>query len=54
MDFELPENVKLMRDTVHRFVKNDLEPVSQHVEMVNRAADSAVQILSESEFHEAG
>jgi alkylation response protein AidB-like acyl-CoA dehydrogenase len=32
MDFELPESIRLMRDTARRFVKNELEPISQQVE----------------------
>ena len=31
MDFTLPENLTMMVDTVRRFVKKDLEPISQQV-----------------------
>jgi acyl-CoA dehydrogenase len=43
MDFEIPENVRLMRDTVRRFVKNDLEPISQQVEEEGRIPEPVVQ-----------
>ena len=43
MDFEIPENVRLMRDTVRRFVKNDLEPISQQVEEEDRIPEPVVQ-----------
>jgi len=32
MAYELPESVRLMRDTVRRFVKNDLESISRQAE----------------------
>ncbi len=37
MDYELPENLRLMRDTARRFVKNELESISQQVEAMNNA-----------------
>ncbi len=43
MDFEIPENVRLMRDTVRRFVKNDLEPISQQVEEEGKIPEPVVQ-----------
>lgn len=43
MDFEIPENVRLMRDTVRRFVKNDLEPISQRVEEEGKIPEPVVQ-----------
>jgi acyl-CoA dehydrogenase len=43
MDFEIPENIRLMRDTVRRFVKNDLEPISQKVEEEEKIPESIVQ-----------
>jgi acyl-CoA dehydrogenase len=43
MDFELPENVRLMRDTVRRFVKNELEPIAQQVEKEEKIPEEVVQ-----------
>jgi len=43
MDFEIPENVRLMRDTVRRFVKNDLEPLSQQVDEEGKIPEPIVQ-----------
>jgi len=43
MDFEIPENVRLMRDTVRRFVKNDLDPISQQVEEEGKIPEPIVQ-----------
>lgn len=43
MDFEIPENIRLMRDTVRRFVKNDLEPISQQVEEEGKIPEPVVQ-----------
>lgn len=43
MDFEIPESVRLMRDTVRRFVKNDLEPISQQVEDQGEIPENTVQ-----------
>ena len=31
MDFAIPENLRMMADTVRRFVKQDLEPISRQV-----------------------
>jgi len=32
MDFEIPESLRIMQDTIRRFVNQDLEPISQKVE----------------------
>ncbi|MBM4333187.1 MAG: acyl-CoA dehydrogenase [Deltaproteobacteria bacterium] len=50
MEFELPENVRLMRDTVRRFVKNELEPISQQVEEEEKIPESIVQKMRELGF----
>ncbi len=47
MDFEFSENIRLMRDTVRRFVKNDLEPISQQVEEEEKIPESIVQKMRE-------
>jgi acyl-CoA dehydrogenase len=50
MDFELSENIRLMRDSAHRFVKNDLEPISQKVEEEEKIPESIVQKMREMGF----
>ncbi|MDP3040052.1 MAG: acyl-CoA dehydrogenase family protein, partial [Deltaproteobacteria bacterium] len=50
MDFEFSENIRLMRDTVHRFVKNDLEPISQQVEEEEKIPEKVVQKMRELGF----
>ena len=45
MDFEIPENLRMMIDTVRRFVKRDLEPISQQVEEEDRIPDNVVQMM---------
>jgi acyl-CoA dehydrogenase len=47
MDFEIPENLRMMADTVRRFVKKDLEPISQQVEDEDRIPESVVQTMRE-------
>ncbi|MBU1273870.1 MAG: acyl-CoA dehydrogenase family protein [Proteobacteria bacterium] len=47
MDFEIPENLRLMTDTVRRFVKKDLEPISQQVEDEDRIPEEVVQTMRE-------
>jgi len=50
MDFELSENVRLMRDTARRFVKNELEPISQQVEEEEKIPESVVQKMRDLGF----
>lgn len=50
MDFEFSENIRLMRDTVRRFVKNDLEPISQQVEEEEKIPEKVVQKMRELGF----
>jgi acyl-CoA dehydrogenase len=45
MDYEIPEGIRLMLDTVRRFVKQDLEPISQKVEDEDRIPDNIVQTM---------
>jgi len=47
MDFELPESLRLMRETVRRFVKNDLGPLSQQVEEEAKIPEEVVQKMRE-------
>jgi acyl-CoA dehydrogenase len=50
MDFEIPENIRLMRDTVRRFVKNDLEPISRQIEEQNAIPENIVQKMRDLGF----
>jgi len=50
MDYELPENLRLMRDSARRFVKNELEPISQKVEEEEKIPESVVQKMREMGF----
>ncbi len=50
MEYELPESIRLMRDTVSRFVKNDLEPISQKVEEEGKIPESIVQKMRDLGF----
>lgn len=50
MEYELPESIRLMRDTVSRFVKNDLEPISQKVEEEGKIPESIVQKMRDMGF----
>jgi acyl-CoA dehydrogenase len=47
MDFTIPENLRMMTDTVRRFVKQDLEPISQKVEEEDRIPEEIVQTMRE-------
>lgn len=47
MDFEIPENLRLMRDTVRRFVKKELEPISRQVEEEDRIPDDVIEKMRE-------
>ncbi len=50
MDFELSENIRLMRDSARRFVKNDLESISQKVEEEEKIPENIVQKMREMGF----
>jgi len=47
MDYSIPENLRMMVDTVRRFVKKDLEPISQKVEEEDRIPEEVVQTMRE-------
>jgi acyl-CoA dehydrogenase len=47
MDFTIPDNLKMMVETVRRFVKQDLEPVSQQVEEEDFIPEELVQKMRE-------
>ena len=43
MDFNMPEDVEIMRTTIKKFVEKDLEPISQQVEEEAHIPDEIVQ-----------
>lgn len=43
MDFDIPENLRMMAATIERFVKKDLEPLSEQVEEEDRVPEEVVQ-----------
>ena len=43
MDYTLPEDIQLLRDTVRSFIKTDLEPLSQKVEEDEKIPENIVQ-----------
>jgi len=45
MEHEIPESLALMLETVRRFVKQDLEPISKQVEDEDRIPDNIVQTM---------
>ena len=47
MDYTIPESLQLMLDTVRRFVRQELEPISRQVEDEDRIPDQAVQRMAE-------
>jgi acyl-CoA dehydrogenase len=47
MDFEIPENLRIMQDTIRRFVNQDLEPISQKVEEEDQIPEEVVQQMRE-------
>ncbi len=47
MDFDIPENLRLMAETVRRFVKQDLEPISRQVEDEDHIPEEIVEKMRE-------
>ena len=47
MDFEIPENLRMMQETIRRFVKQELEPISQKVEDENHIPEEIVAKMRE-------
>jgi len=47
VDFEIPENLRMMRNTIRRFVKQDLEPISRKVEEEDNIPEEVVQKMRE-------
>lgn len=47
MDFAIHENLRMMVDTVRRFVKRDLEPISRQVEEEDRIPENVIRTMRE-------
>ena len=47
MDFQIPENLRLMVDTIRRFVKQDLDPISRQVEDEDHIPEEIVDKMRE-------
>ncbi|MEJ5301388.1 MAG: acyl-CoA dehydrogenase family protein [Thermodesulforhabdaceae bacterium] len=47
MDFTIPENYRIMAETVRRFVERELEPISKQVEEEDRIPEEIVQKMRE-------
>ena len=47
MNFVIPENLRMMVDTVRRFIKQDLEPMSRQVEEEDRIPEDIVKKMRE-------
>jgi acyl-CoA dehydrogenase len=47
MNFEIPENLRIMQETIRRFVKQELEPISQKVEDENHIPEEIVVKMRE-------
>jgi acyl-CoA dehydrogenase len=47
MDYEIPENLRMVQDTIRRFVNQDLEPISQKVEEEEHIPEEIVQKMRE-------
>jgi acyl-CoA dehydrogenase len=47
MDFSIPENLRLMVETIRRFVKKDLDPISQQVEDEDHIPEEIVDKMRE-------
>lgn len=47
MDYEIPENLRMIQETIRRFVNQDLEPISQKVEEEDHIPEEVVQKMRE-------
>ena len=47
MDFTIPEDLRMMQETVRRFVEKDLEPISRQVEEEGHIPEEIVQKMRE-------
>ena len=42
MDFTIPEDLRMMQETIKRFVDKDLDPISRQVEEEGRISEGIV------------
>jgi len=47
MDFQIPEDLRIMQETIRRFVEQELEPIGQKVEEEDRIPEEIVQKMRE-------
>ena len=47
MDFTLPDEVLMLRDTLRKFVRRELEPISEQVEEDDQIPDDAVAKMAD-------
>ena len=47
MDYEIPENLRMIQETIRRFVNQDLDPISQKVEEEDHIPEEVVQKMRE-------
>ncbi|MFN3534392.1 MAG: acyl-CoA dehydrogenase family protein, partial [Desulfatiglandales bacterium] len=47
MDFSIPDELKMIKETIRRFVEQDLEPISNMVEEEDRIPEEIVQKMRE-------
>ena len=47
MDFTIPEDLRMMQETIRRFVERDLEPISRRVEEEGRIPEEIVRKMRE-------
>ncbi len=47
MDYEIPENLRMVQETIRRFVNRDLEPISQQVEEEDHIPEEIVDKMRE-------
>ena len=47
MDFEVSEDIRLMTDTVRRFVQKELQPIGLQIEQEDHIPEEIVQTMRE-------
>ncbi len=47
MDITIPEDLRIMRETIRRFVQNELEPITRQVEQQNEIPEEIVEQMKE-------
>ena len=47
MDITIPEDLRIMRETIRRFVQTELEPITRQVEQQNEIPEEIVEQMKE-------